>query len=150
MKKPFLTYANHAANLNTPVSERGRILATAVALAIACRIPVVAEELASPSEYYSNHVAPTALRVVSEFNEATLLDLRYAEQIGRQFWLQRYDTLHGCPRLVGQADFFQELFGVQTYFSDSEIEFFNFYRGQISLLYTIVCPVVEELLAGKE
>lgn len=150
MKKPFLPYASYAANLNTPVSDRGRILAISVALAVACRIPVPGQELDSPAEYYTNQVAPVALRIVSEFNEATILDIRYAEQIGRQFWLQRYDVLHNCPRLIGQASFFQELFGVSTYFSDKEVEFFEYYRGQIGLLYAIVCPVVEELLNAKD
>lgn len=150
MKKPFLTYAQYAANLNVPVSDRSCLLATAVALAIACRIPVPSEELASPAEHYTNHISSTALRIVSAFNEATILDLRYAEKIGRQLWLQRYEILHNCPRLIGQQDFFQELYGVHAFFSQEEINFLNSYKEQIAALYSIVCPAVEEMLGGQD
>lgn len=150
MKKVFLPYAQHAANLNIPVSDRSRLLAISVALAIACRIPVPSEDLESPAEHYTYNIAPTALRIVSEFNEATILDLRYAEQIGRMFWLQRYDVLHKCPILVGQNDFFQELFGVPSFFSETEVSFINSYRAQIALLYSLVCPVVEDILGQKD
>lgn len=150
MKKPFLPYAQAAANLNVPASDRAKLLASAISLAIACRIPVPTEELDSPAEHYTNHVSPHALRIVSAFNEATILDLRYAEKLGRQFWLQRYDTLHSCPRLLGENDFFQELFGVNTYFSIDEVNLFNSYKKQIALMYALVCPVVEELLSSKD
>ena len=150
MKKPFVPYASQAANLNTPVAVRGRILATAVALAIACRIPVPSEELDSPSDHYSNHIEATALRIISQFNEATILDLAYAKQLGKVFWEQRYSVIHNCPRLIGVASFFDELYGVASFFSDAEQSFFNDYRVQIANLYTTVCPVVEDLLNDKD
>lgn len=150
MKKPLLPYAQHAANLNIPVSDRSRLLATAVALAIACRIPVPSEELDSPAEHYSFHIAPTALRIVSAFNEATILDLRYAEEIGRNFWLQRYEVLHNCPTITGQTEFFSEVYGVHKFFAENEVSFFNSYRAQIGLLYSVVCPVVEEMLGQND
>ena len=150
MKQPFIGYVTTASSLNTPISLRGRILATAIALAVSCRLQVPATELDNAATYYTDHIEPTVLRVVCQFNEQTILDLKYANQIAKQFWLQRYDVLHKCPRLGSSTTFFDSVYSVDAYFSESEVEFFNTYHAQISKIYDTACPLVEELLSpGK-
>ena len=147
MKQPFIGYVTTASSLNTPIALRGRILATAVALAVSCRLQVPATELDNAATYFTDHIEPTVLRVVCQFNEQTILDLKYAAQIAKQFWLQRYDVLHKCPRLGSSQSFFHSTFSVDTYFSESEVEFFNQYQSDIAKIYDVVCPLVQEILA---
>ncbi len=147
MKQPFFGYVSAASELNTPITVRGRILATAIALAVSCRLQVPASQLDDHAEYYTNHIEPTVMRVVCQFNEQTILDLKYANQIARQFWTQRYDVLHNCPRLDTNPSFFGSVFSVNTYFSDAEVEFFDTNQAQISKIYAVACPLVEKLLS---
>lgn len=147
MKQPFIGYVTTASSLNTPITLRGRILATAVALAISCRLQVPASELDNAATYFTDHVEPTVLRVVCQFNEQSILDLKYAAQIAKMFWLQRYDVLHKCPRLGSAPTFFDSVFSVNAYFSDSEVEFFNTYHAHIAKIYDVACPLVEEMLS---
>lgn len=150
MKQPFFGYVSTASELNSPISVRGRVLATAIALAVSCRLQVPASELDDPAEYYTNHIEPTVQRVVCQFNEQTILDLKYATQLARQFWQQRYDVLHKCPRLDTNNTFFGSVFSVNTYFSDAEVEFFNTNQPTISKIYAVACPLVEQLLSGNK
>lgn len=150
MKQPFFGYVSAASELNTPVTVRGRILASAIALAVACRLQVPSNELSDPAEYYTNHIEPTVLRVVCQFNEQTIVDLKYAGQLAKLFWQQRYDVLHECPRLDTNPSFFGSVFSVNTYFSDAEVEFFDQNQKQIAKIYNVACPLVEQLLSGAE
>ena len=155
MKKPFLNYIQVASDIrNAPIAVRGRILAVAVGMSLGCRLPLPASVVADPHEYYTSHVERPVSRIVSDFNEQTILDVKYAAAMARNFWMMRYDAAHGCPRLgISEGlcssiseGFFMSMFSVNSYFSVNEVEFLNEQHVNIANVYNVCCQLVADML----
>lgn len=147
MKKPFLNYIQVASDMrDAPMVVRGRVLAIAIGMSLGCQLPLPSSEVADPAEYYATHVERPVASIVSSFNEQTILDVKYAAIMAKNFWMQRYDVAHRCPRLGMTSDFFASLYSISAYFSVNEVELMNEQHYNIANVYNVCCPLVRELL----
>lgn len=149
MKKPFVPYLQTASSIrDVPIVVRGKIFAYAVGMAVGCNTPLPASPLTDIDEYYVQHVERSAARIVSEFNESTIMDVKHAMIVAKNVWRQRYDIAHQCPRLESSGGFFNSMFSVDVYYSASEVEFLNENQKNIARLYNICCPLVGEMMVA--
>lgn len=136
-------------SLQSPIKDRHRIAAIAIGYACACNSALPSAEVENAQQHYINNVEPFAKRVISAFNEATVLDTASALEFARNFWLMRYDAIHKCPRMETiPGDFFCSVFGVAKYFSEEAVAFANKNSKEISFVYTHVCGVIKDNFAA--
>lgn len=135
--------------LQSPIKDKHRIAAIAIGYACACSAGMPSAEVENAELHYVNNVEALAKRIISAFNEATVIDTASALAFSRSFWLLRYDAIHKCPRLESiPGDFFSSVFGVSKYFSADLIDFANKNNEEISFVYTHVCNVIKEHFTG--
>lgn len=132
--------------LDAAIKDRHRIAANAIGYACACNSPLPSAEVECAETYFKINVAPFAQRVISGFNEATVIDTAASLDFARKYWLLRYEAVHKCPRMdCLPGDFFCSVFGVPKFFSPDDVEFCNKFSQQISYVYSQICGMIKDL-----
>lgn len=130
----YLDFAGVADRLVVDASNRGRILAIAVALAVSSKLPLPSLALeVEPSNYYSTGVGMGANDYIGCFNEEIVFDVRYCRDAVRQFWLLRYSAAYPgaqfhYPPTLGFVD---SVVGATLYLAPELHEFCNEHKEVI-------------------
>lgn len=127
--------------IGVPLVEHGKVLAYAVATAIASNGPLPSSPVDSPSGYYADNVAASFNSLISEFNENIIIDVSLASATARSLWTLRYQTVH-TPLLALYSkkwDFFCGFTGVELVFSDQDyVEMTKYKKEILSLALAIL------------
>lgn len=123
-------YSEFVAQAQSQVQEplhRGRVMAAAIALAISMTQPLPSSEVGHPGEYFTNHVMPAAMEIISCFNENAVFDTHTTLAYVRQLWQLRYWSAFQQSQAlkVIDGDFFGSLTGVKTVIADNFRVFLN-------------------------
>jgi len=121
MKQHYIEFVTQAQHQVVEPLLRSRIIAAAVAVAVAQANPLPSSEVSHAGEYFTNQVMPAAMNAISEFNENVVFDTRYALDIVRQLWQLRYWTAFQQTEniiLKGEC-FFSSYTGIDVVISDA-------------------------------
>lgn len=121
MKTEMLDFVAQAEQQVTDASLRAKVIATAIAVALATSQHLPSSEVENASAYYNTQVMPAVTRAVSLFNEVIVFDARSAVDQARQLWQLRYASAFGTPILDynQEGNFFDKFLGINTYISDT-------------------------------
>jgi hypothetical protein len=152
----YLDFARNADRLVTDPSNRGRILATAVGIALASKLPLPSLQLdISPENYFNTQVGLGAMDYISRFNEEIIFDTRYCREVVRAFWLLRYAAAYpgaqfNAPPTLGFVD---SVVGATLYLAPEMHQFCNDHKDAIFALVRealLVIKVTEAAHVGIE
>lgn len=92
---------NAIRNIVKTPTDQGRIVAAAVAQAVAARAPLPSTQLEEGGigSFYATNVAPYVNEAISAFGEATLFATKTSAEWAQSFWKMRYFAAHpaACP-----------------------------------------------------
>lgn len=127
MKQYYSDFVNQALSQVTDPLHRGRVVAAAVATAVAMSQPLPSSYTGAAGEYFINNVMPAAMRILSDFNENLVFDTHAALQYTRHLWQVRYWSAFQqfqSITLVGD-DFFNTFTGVSVVIPKNMHELFD-------------------------
>ena len=130
----YLDFGRTADRVVTDPSNRSRILAVAVGIALASKLPLPSLQLeVSPENYFGTVVGLGAMDHISRFNEEVIFDTRYCREVVRTFWLLRYAAAYPgaqffAPPTLGFVD---SVVGATLYLAPEMHEFCNEHKEAI-------------------
>lgn len=147
MKLSYIEFNKQVDCIVTNAPDRSRIVAAAIALAVALAAPLPSSEVSDATNHYQMNVQLAVRQKIYAMNEGAVFDAKGAEELARQFWLLRYHTLF--PKDVNfmyqQYGFFDTMMGVSVIVPPEGCEFVNQYKREIfSLVPQARCLVAEE------
>jgi hypothetical protein len=107
--------------------HRVRILAAAIAVALATSACIPSTEVDSPEAHYTAQIEPALKDAMCYFNEGLVFDYAACQAYTRQFWSVRYKAAHPMsrPLFAVQLGFFETLLGVDTFIEAELLTFLN-------------------------
>lgn len=145
MKQEFIPF-NQSADLNvTDTTQRGKIIALAVAHALANLAALPSSAVESPASHFNLQVAPEARSMISLWNENAVFDAKACLEYMRSFWMLRYAAVHPITRPLYSAEncsFFEATMGVGMYVPTELQPYLNQYKNQILFLSTSAAEVI--------
>lgn len=95
---------------------RSKVIAAALATAIARTMSLPSAEVEHAGTYFSEQVMPMAMRTISEFNESMVFDARLAFDYTRQLWKLRYASAYNVVPAppAGNGDFINSFTGANV------------------------------------
>ena len=135
MNQKTRAFADQVGALEVDYKSKTRLVAFAVAAALAQRLPIPSSAVQSPTSHYRASGELGARAVIGCFNEAHPLDLREAFDMTMKFWLYRYNVVHGQARHIPVENCFLDSYtNAGLIFSKDEQEFMNKFSLQISTI----------------
>jgi len=130
---------------------RSRIIAAAVATAIAQSQPLPSSEVAHASEYFTNHVMPAAMSIISEFNESIVFDTAATLDQTRMLWQLRYFSAYrpNHQLLLGEGNFFTAFTGIDVIVSDNFYAFMNSNAAAVVNLSLFATDIIRSQAAAQ-
>lgn len=133
-------------SMSLPVQSRQRVAAIAVGYACACTAALPSMEVTDPEDFFRTTHLPYVRRMVSFFNEGTVIDTALAQEFARNFWQMRYEAVHRCPRMDAIAgEFFASVFGAGKFFAPETRQFCNDNAKDINAVYQVACTLMAAL-----
>jgi hypothetical protein len=77
-----------------PLADREYVTALAAGRRTAYSLPLPAEPIGSPVDFYNESYAKQAEASLGALNEASVLDFEFALAVAKLYWLARYRVLH--------------------------------------------------------
>lgn len=147
MKTIFLGFQNTADACIKDASVRGKIIAAAVAVAVASKLGLPSAAVDNPADYFEQQLRETARSLVGEFNEAMTFDFRGSCALVRSYWLVRCSAAYPLNAAVFGAryGYFDALCGVGMHVEPDHYEFANRYKSEILALAGVACGILGEL-----
>jgi hypothetical protein len=112
---PHINEFNKLANaVITDATQRSRIIAAAVATAVAGQASLPTAPVDTPAIYFAGTVMQAAAKAVSSVNEKIIFDCKLAVEWARVLWLVRYGAAHPVAKpIFGTShSFFESTMGV--------------------------------------
>jgi len=146
MNSKYLGFNNAVNQLTTDSIQRSKIVAVAVAYAVATMAALPSSPVDSASNQFSMSVLPEARNIISDFNENMVFDCRESVDAVRSFWLMRYTAAHplSTPLFSVERSFFENIIGVETFVSPDFYEFVNKYKTEILRLYIVAAGIIAD------
>lgn len=146
----MLRFAAFNASCNKAIPDalvRPRIVAAAVALAVATQASLPTSAVDNVTLHFSTQVMQPMHSEVSRLNEELIFDARQACDYTRMFWMVRYNAAHPVIRAAFDSgfSFFDNLNGVAFAASPEAVEFFNKYKNDILALGAEVTSLLCEI-----
>ena len=151
MNVKFIGFSKELDNIAT-AGTRPRIVAAAVAMAVASRLAIPSSELLDPSTYYNLQANQLASSELSRFNEEVIMDLSYAIDKCRMFWMLRYQAAYPAKQIrygeFSTIGFYDTLLGCALH-SDQETScFMNEYKQEIFHLANLANQLIDMPAGG--
>lgn len=123
-------------------SNRGKIIAAALAKALADLQHLPSSQVESPSNYFNTQVLPGIRVIISHWNENMVFDARSCVDHVRVFWMMRYTAAHPITRPIYSLErsFFECIFGVNTFVAPDTAVFLE--ANKQSILYLATCAAI--------
>lgn len=127
MKQCYSSFVTQAQTQVADPMLRSRIVAAAVATAVAMSQPLPSGYVGQAGEYFTNNVMPAAMQTISDFNENLVFDTNSALQYMRQLWQLRYWSAFQQMQSISLAgsDFFGTFTGVDVVIPANVRELFD-------------------------
>ena len=153
MNADFLPIINKV-NGCLPGQNRDTIVAAALATYISKRLPLPSSALeCSPNHYYLEQVGDIADRMIGNFNEHILIPVKLTQAMTREFWMNRYQTLHskvdGFHPTSNNKDYFSAYSDRYRFISDSRRQFLDENLDKISQLIRVFNEYLGEFDSNK-
>lgn len=147
MKAQYLPFIQAADLHIKDAGSRSRILAAAVATAVANGLALPTTEVENVSSHFAQTLQMAVSRQIAEFNENVVFDLPYAVNLVRALWLIRYTAAHPSSKPVfgGDCSFFETFVGVHLYIDDETCCFLSENKAAIYIVAMAAC----DILCGK-
>ncbi|MNU19703.1 hypothetical protein D3C71_79360 [compost metagenome] len=144
MKVQYLPLIQAADLHITDAGARSRIIAAAVASAIANSLALPTTEVENVSSHYAQTLQIPVSRQVAEFNENVVFDLPYAVNLVRALWLIRYTAAHPSSKPIfgGECSFFETFIGVSLYVDAETCCFLTEHKKAICVLAMGACDIL--------
>jgi hypothetical protein len=120
--------------------DQGRIVAMAVALAVAATAPLPSTPVDDASEYFLQQVNQQAIELISELNESVIFASKLALEFTQQFWKQRYYSAH--PKCMIESNFTSQL---DSLLNVERVETFDFSTIMSGGLFVLALDTVRFL-----
>jgi hypothetical protein len=129
-----------------------RIIAAAVAMAVAGQADMPSAAVDNPSMHFNSVVLSAATRELSELNENLIFDAKLAIEYARTLWMVRYNAAHPPARPVYTTNCttFEAVAGVGFCVSQDVYEFCNANKVAILTLSALACELLCEMRASGE
>jgi hypothetical protein len=88
----YLPYISAVSRIGKDSQTSCRIVALAVAAAVAATLPLPSASVDSPVAFFQAQGAMEAQQRLGEYNEAAVVDCRLAIDLVQKFWMLRYNT----------------------------------------------------------
>jgi hypothetical protein len=145
----YMPYIRGVANLHlngAGVDEKSRLVAIAVAIAVTQALPIPTGSIGREEVHsvFEQQHRMSVTSVLSRYNEAAVLDLPYALEMARKFWLLRVQAAtRVLPSMVIEGqDFLKAYLNVTTIFSSSDDELMTRHGRELFVLLS-ACMEVE-------
>ena len=144
MNSTYLGFNNAVNQLTSDSIQRSKIVAAAIAYAIATLAALPSSPVDSASNHFNMTVLPEARNIISDFNENLVFDCRDAVDQVRAFWMMRYTATHPLrtPIFSVERTFFENIIGVETFASPDFYEFVNKHKVDILSLYVVAAGII--------
>lgn len=125
--------------------DRTFAIAAAVASSVADYAPLPAAPMPTSSDAYLQNGSAAVRGMVGYFNEAAPFDVRLALELGRKFWMTRYETVHSRRMHdATEGDYFCGYFNVGRNFSKSDVECMNKLSKEINTLEIYIRGILQD------
>jgi len=145
-----IDFSRQANEVASDCRTRGRIVASAIALAVSQALPIPSFEVEDISAHYNTQVFEHARRYLNEINESVVFNTPDAAALTRQLWLMRYSA--AFPRFevlcAGQYGFFDTLMGVGVFVDEGSHCFLNDNKQAVFTLAHAARTMVAEVNNG--
>lgn len=147
MKTSFLGLQRTADTVIKSPLDRSRIVAAAVAVAVAAQVGLPSSPVEDASLYYTQQALARLEATLGEFNENLVFDLSLALQYARQFWMTRYRAAHpeASSFVMSSCGFFETLSGVPLHVSPQDVQFLNANKDAVLQLAAAAAGVLATL-----
>lgn len=129
-------------------AQRGQVMAAAIGLALATRLPIPSAPVADLETHWNFQLAQLANDPLSDLNECVVFDTTAAITYVRTFWQLRYAAAHPSSQLAFAAQspygFFDTLAGVSLYVAPEAHCFVNENRAAIFQLAVTAMRLINE------
>lgn len=141
-----MQFQQMAASMVADVSERTKVVACAVAVALSRSQPLPTSPVQDASMHYVNMVAPPLRYKLSSFNEGVVFDIRMAQEVMRQLWLLRYSACFGAKVQMYKPEnsFIENFTGASAVISTDIMEVLDKNQTAIGLLGAQVTNILAE------
>lgn len=145
-----IEFSRAANSVITDGQVRGRVLAAAVAAAVARALPLPSSEVEDVNGHYRSAVAESARHYLSTINEEVVFDIRAAEPFLRALWIMRYSSAYPSLQAMSarQYGFFDTWCGTGMYVDEATHKFMNDHKDTILDLMYLAAPLVAEVQNG--
>ncbi len=143
-----LDFIRQSNTLVTDSLDRAKIVASAVAVALACAQDIPTSPVQDPAAFYINTISPRMRSQMSAFNEGAVFDIRYALELARGLWLTRYFACHGVQTKMYKPEntFLENFTGAAQAVPPDMQAMLNRYQVAVGLLSTSVASIMVDLL----
>lgn len=145
-----LDFIKQTQTLVPEITERSKVVASAVAVALVKCQDIPTAEVTEPSSHYINMILPRLRAELSDFNEGVVFDIRYALELARQLWMVRYFACHGVKVAMYKPEysFVENFTGASQALSEDMAALLNKHQVAIGLLAASVCSIIETMKEG--
>lgn len=145
--KTMMPYVAAVNSIELGSETKHSLVAIAVANCVAYFVAIPSAPVEAPEMHYNVTAAQQVNSILSQFNEAAVMNVRYAQDLARKFWLYRYYSVYApiksMPPVEGDC-FFYAVTQVNRFFSPHEIEQMEKYTKELWNLRTAILPVMVE------
>lgn len=143
-----LEFIRQSNTLVTDALDRSKVVASAVAVALASAQDIPTSPVQDPAAFYINTISPRMRSQISAFNEGAVFDIRYSLDLARGLWLTRYFACHGVQTKMYKPEntFLENFTGAAQAVAPDIQALLNKYQAPIGLLATSVSTIMADLL----
>jgi hypothetical protein len=148
MNLKYQELSNALPQLPTGAALRGQVMAAAIGLALATRLPLPSAPVADLETHWNFHLAQLINDPISDLNEGVVFDVTAAITYVRMFWQLRYASSYPLAQLAFAArspfEFFDTLAGVGLHVPAQARQFCNENKAAIFQLAVTVLRLINE------
>ena len=132
----YLPYISAVSRIGKDSQTSCRIVALAVAAAVAATLPLPSASVDSPVAFFQAQGAMEAQQRLGEYNEAAVVDCRLAIDLVQKFWMLRYNTAHSALSPIAvDGSFFTGFTGAARLLAPDDIVFMDANAREILTIF---------------
>ncbi len=138
---PFLRAADATVK---DASVRSRVLAAAVAVAVANGLALPTSAVDNVAAHFAANEQMGVARKIADVNESVVFDLAFSVELARSLWLVRYNAAHPVakPIFSGPASFFEVFSGADRHIDETTCCFLTEHKQAIFTLANELCAIL--------
>lgn len=142
-----LNFSQMASQAVANVTDRNKVVASAVALSIVKELSLPTAPVEDPAMHYIQMVLPPLRNKLSVFNEGVVFDIRFSLEVIRQLWMTRYSAAFGAriTMFKPECSFIENFTGASHVISEDICKVLNEHQVAIGLLSAAATNIFAEL-----